>query len=187
VGKHFVVENVVATANLGQLVNLDEISQRFPWWTAEYSPEKFPGLVFRLKKPKTASLIFSTGKIVCTGARSEEDARKAVRTVVRTLRRELGLKLPSKFEVKIQNIVASGRFGRDIDIAKLATTLPKTMYEPEQFPGAIHRMQEPKVVFLIFSERGSFVCTGAKRMEDVKKAVDALEKKIEELKLFREE
>ena len=184
--KRFVIENVVATANLGQFVNLDEISQKLPWWTAEYKPETFPGLVFRLKRPKTVTLIFSTGKLVCTGARSEDDAYKAVRTVVRALRRELRLKLPSKFEVKIQNIVASGRFGRDIDIAKLAVTLPKTMYEPEQFPGAIHRMQEPKVVFLIFSERGNFVCTGAKKTEDVKKAVDALERKIVELKLFRE-
>jgi len=120
----------------------------------EYKPEKFPGLVFRLKKPKTVSLIFSTGKLVCTGARSEEDSHKAVRIVVRTLRRELRLKLPSKFEVKIQNIVVSGHFGKDIDIPRLAATLPKTIYEPEQFPEAIHRMQEPKVVFLIFSERG---------------------------------
>jgi transcription initiation factor TFIID TATA-box-binding protein len=73
VDARIVIENVVATTDLGRCIDLDDVSKKLPWWFVEYSPRKFPDLVFRLKKPKTASLIFSTGKIVCTGARSEEE------------------------------------------------------------------------------------------------------------------
>ena len=105
------IENVVATADLGQHVDLNVVTEKFSWRTVDYKPAKFPGLVFRLRKPRTASPIFSTGKTVCTGARREEDARKAVRTVVHILRRGLGLRSTSRLEVKIENIVASGWFG----------------------------------------------------------------------------
>src|SRR5271157_2798132 len=98
------IENVVASASVNQTVDLNQITKNFV--DVEYHPDQFPGLVFRLKNPKTATLIFSSGKMVCTGAKSEEQARKAVEQVVKRLRER---KIPIKHdaEVEIQNIVAS--------------------------------------------------------------------------------
>jgi transcription initiation factor TFIID TATA-box-binding protein len=67
------VENVVASATLNQKVDLNAVVKVYPG--VEYRPEQFPGLVFRLKRPKTATLIFNSGKMVCTGAKSEKEAR----------------------------------------------------------------------------------------------------------------
>ncbi|MCW4026219.1 MAG: TATA-box-binding protein [Candidatus Bathyarchaeota archaeon] len=169
------IENVVASATLNQKIDLKAVVKSFPG--VEYRPEQFPGLVFRLKKPKTATLIFNSGKMVCTGAKSEKEARGAVMKVIRELKKN-GIVIISKPELKIQNIVASANLGGMIDLEKSAFTLGKTMYEPEQFPGLIYRMAEPKVVILLFAS-GKLVCTGAKQEEDVYRAVEKLHKRLE--------
>src|SRR3989441_10446624 len=98
------IENVVASATVNQTVNLNLITQIFP--DVEYHPDQFPGLVFRLRSPKTATLIFSSGKMVCTGAKSEKMAIKAVRSVVQKLRKG-GIKIKKDAVIIIQNMVAS--------------------------------------------------------------------------------
>lgn len=170
------IENVVASASVDQKINLDEITKKFP--DVEYHPEQFPGLVFRLKSPKTATLIFRTGKMVCTGAKSEDVAVKAVRTVVQNLRKS-GMKIRKNAVVVVQNIVASVSLGGRADLEKTARMLPRSMYEPEQFPGVIHRMIDPKTVILIFSS-GKLVCTGAKKESDVYRSVHNLHSLLEE-------
>jgi transcription initiation factor TFIID TATA-box-binding protein len=135
-----------------------------------------------LKRPKTATLIFNSGKMVCTGAKSEKEARRAVMKVIKELKKG-GIIIISKPELKIQNIVASASLGGMIDLEKAASTLEKTMYEPEQFPGLIYRMAEPKVVILLFAS-GKLVCTGAKKEQDVYDAVQKLHTLLEETKLI---
>jgi transcription initiation factor TFIID TATA-box-binding protein len=174
------IENVVASATLKQRVDLNAVVKGYPG--VEYRPEQFPGLVFRLKRPKTATLIFNSGKMVCTGAKSEKEARRAVMRVIKELKKS-GIIIISKPELKIQNIVASASLGGIIDLEKAAYTLGKTMYEPEQFPGLIYRMAEPKVVILLFAS-GKLVCTGAKREQDVYDAVSKLHKELEEKQLI---
>jgi transcription initiation factor TFIID TATA-box-binding protein len=174
------IENVVASATLNQKIDLNAVVKGYP--NVEYRPEQFPGLVFRLKRPKTATLIFNSGKMVCTGAKSEKEARRAVMRVINELKRS-GIVIVGKPELKIQNIVASANLGGIIDLEKSAYTLGKTMYEPEQFPGLIYRMDYPKVVILLFAS-GKLVCTGAKKEEDVYKAVENLQKKLEKEKLI---
>jgi transcription initiation factor TFIID TATA-box-binding protein len=174
------IENVVASATLNQKVDLNAVVKGYPG--VEYRPEQFPGLVFRLKRPKTATLIFNSGKMVCTGAKSEKEAKRAVLKVIKELKRS-GIIIISKPEVKIQNIVASGILGGMIDLEKAAYTLGHTMYEPEQFPGLIYRMAEPKVVILLFAS-GKLVCTGAKKEGDVYVAVDKLHELLEETTLI---
>jgi transcription initiation factor TFIID TATA-box-binding protein len=174
------IQNIVASAALNQRIGLKLIVQKFPH--AEYSPRVFPGLVFRLKKPKTATLIFETGKMVCTGAKSEKEAVQAVNKVVRELRTN-GIPLTNKPEIHIQNIVASAALGGEIDLENVAYKLKRVMYEPEQFPGAVYRMDEPKVVFLLFSA-GKLVCVGAKREHEVYEAVDKLQRLLEDQKLI---
>jgi len=170
------IENVVASATVEHSVDLDAITRMF--LTAEYRPEQFPGLVFRLKKPKTATLIFSSGKMVCTGAKSGSQAIKAVDKVIKELKSR-GIIIVGKPKIQIQNIVASANLDGRIDLEKATYKLSKTMYEPEQFPGLIHRMDNPKVVILLFAS-GKLVCTGAKKEEEVYEAVNKLHKKLEE-------
>jgi transcription initiation factor TFIID TATA-box-binding protein len=165
------IENVVASAVLKQRIDLNSVVKAFP--NVEYRPEQFPGLVFRLKKPKTATLIFNSGKMVCTGAKSERQAKKAVRKVIQELK-DNGILIVKKATIKVQNIVASASLGGKIDLERSAFSLSKTMYEPEQFPGLIYRMAEPKVVILLFAS-GKLVCTGAKWETDVYEAVNKLQ------------
>ncbi|TLY12402.1 MAG: TATA box-binding protein, partial [Thaumarchaeota archaeon] len=135
-------------------------------------------LVFRLKNPKTATLIFSSGKMVCTGAKSEEQARKAVEEVVRRLKKG-NIPIKNEAEVEIQNIVASASLGGKVHLEEAARQLSKSMYEPEQFPGLIHRMADPKTVILLFAS-GKLVCTGAKKESEVYRAVNNLHVTLEE-------
>jgi len=177
------IENVVATAAIKQKIDLDSIVKAFP--EVQYQPEVFPGLVYRLKKPKTATLIFSSGKMVCTGAKSERQAKKTVMKVVDHLKRN-GIVIVGKPDFQVQNIVASAGLGGTIDLEKVAYSLERTMYEPEQFPGLIYRMEEPKVVFLLFSS-GKLVITGAKNEEEIYRAAAALQRTLEEKVLIRYE
>ena len=174
------IQNVVASATLNQKVDLNAIVKSFPG--VEYRPEQFPGLVFRIRKPKTATLIFNSGKMVCTGAKSEKEARRAVLTVVKELKKG-GIIIMNKPELKIQNIVSSVSLGGKVDLEQAVGKLVKTMYEPEQFPGLIYRMDEPKVVILIFAS-GNLVCTGAKKEQDVYEAVSKLHTNLEEQDLI---
>jgi len=174
------IVNVVASASVDQKLDLDNITKKFP--DTEYHPELFPGLVFRLRSPKTATLIFRTGKMVCTGSKSEELAVKAVRTVVQKLRKG-GIKIKKDAVVTVQNIVSSINLRGKVSLEKAARTLPRSMYEPEQFPGVIHRMLDPKTVILIFSS-GKLVCTGAKTEKDVYRSVNNLHSMLEEKNLM---
>jgi transcription initiation factor TFIID TATA-box-binding protein len=174
------IQNVVAAAALNQKVDLNAVVKSYPG--VEYRPEQFPGLVFRLKKPKTATLIFNSGKMVCTGARSEKEARRAALTVVKELKKG-GIIIISKPAFKVVNIVASASLGGRVDLELAVSALGKTMYEPEQFPGLIYRMDEPRVVILIFAS-GNLVCTGAKKEQDVYDAVHKLHERLEEQNLI---
>jgi len=164
------IQNVVASASLDQKINLLDIMKVFR--NVEYRPKQFPGLVFRLKRPKTATLIFGSGKMVCTGAKSEKQASSAVKKVVRELKTG-GIIILGKPKIVIQNIVASANLHGKIDIETAADVMDNVMYEPEQFPGAIYRMAEPKVVLLVFAS-GKLVITGAKREEQVHEAVEKI-------------
>jgi len=174
------VENVVATASLDQKLDLIAIMKVFR--NVEYRPKKFPGLVFRLKRPKTATLIFSTGKMVCTGAKSEKLARSAIRKVVRELK-DNGIIILGKPEIMIQNIVATANIHGKVDLEAAADMMENVMYEPEQFPGLIYRMGDPKVVILIFAS-GKLVCTGGKSAEMVDEAVVKLHGVLEDYDLI---
>ncbi len=174
------IVNVVVSATIDQKLDLKDIQKKFP--DLEWHQDTFPGAVFRLKNPKTATLLFRTGKMICTGSKSEEMARKAVKTVVQKLRKG-GIKVKKDASVTIQNIVASINLGGKISLEQAARTLPRSMYEPEQFPGVIHRMIDPKTVILLFAS-GKLVCTGCKTEKDVYRAVNNLHNMLEEKNLM---
>ncbi len=171
------IENVVASATLRVDIPLEVVVKKLEG--VEYEPEQFPGVVLRMKQPKTACLIFSSGKLVCTGAKSPKETKEAVENVVKMLRK-IGIKVPKNYRVDIQNIVASAKLGRDINLDSVAFELENAEYEPEQFPGLVYRIDEPRVAFLLFSS-GKIVCTGAKTIADIKRAVEKLDRKLKSL------
>ena len=172
------IENVVATVvvEITEKIDLNQIARRHA--DVEYNPERFPGLVMRIEKPRATILIFSTGKMVVTGLRKAAEAPRVVEKVVKNIRKA-GIKV-SNPEITIQNIVASGDLHTNIDLNMAAIVMEYAMYEPEVFPGLIYRMQEPKTVFLIFST-GRIVCTGAKKKEIVREAVLKLNQEVRDL------
>ena len=174
------IVNVVASVTLNQTLNLNSIVKAFP--AVEYRPEQFPGIVFKLKKPKTANLIFGSGKMVCVGSKSEKQAKKAVMRVIQQLK-DRGIIIKGKPTIQVVNIVASASLGEQIDIEKAAYILERTMYEPEQFPGLIYRMDNPKVVLLLYMN-GKLVVTGAKTEAQVYEAVHKLRKNLIKEKLI---
>jgi transcription initiation factor TFIID TATA-box-binding protein len=174
------IVNVVSSASIDQKMDLIKIEKKFP--ETEYNPEQFPGLVFRLTNPKTATLIFRTGKMVCTGAKSEELSIVAVNMVVQKLRKAK-INIKKDAIISIQNIVSSINLGGKIHLEKAARTLPRSMYEPEQFPGLIHRMLDPKTVILIFAS-GKLVCVGAKLESEIHRSVHQIHSLLEEKDLM---
>ena len=120
--------------------------------------------------------------MVCTGAKSEKEAIQAVNKVAKELKKH-GIPITNKPAIHIQNIVASAELGGEIDLESVFYKLKRVMYEPEQFPGAVYRMDDPKVVFLIFSA-GKLVCVGAKKEQEVYEAVNKLQKALEENELI---
>ncbi len=174
------VENVVASVTLDQKIDLLDIMKVFR--NVEYRPKQFPGLVYRIKRPKTATLIFASGKMVCTGAKSERMAVRAVHKVVRELERK-GIITEGKPKIIIQNIVASANLHGKIDLEMAADIMENVMYEPEQFPGLIYRMQTPKVVMLLFAS-GKLVCTGAKHEDMVLEAVGKVNALLKDYELL---
>ncbi len=178
------IENVVATVvvEITEKIDLNVIARKHA--DVEYNPERFPGLVMRIEKPKATILVFSTGKMVVTGLRQASEAEMAVDKVVKNIRKA-GIKVSNPV-ITIQNIVASGDLHTNIDLNMAAIVMEYAMYEPEVFPGLIYRMQDPKTVFLIFST-GRIVCTGAKQKEIVRDAVLKLNRQVRELGVAKKE
>jgi len=169
------VVNIVVSASLEHDIPLEKMAATLS--NTEYNPEQFPGLVIRIKEPKTSALIFSSGKIVCTGARTMENVEEAIRKIIKSLEK-INVKIKITPVINIQNIVASGSVGMALNLNHLAMKLENTEYEPEQFPGLVYKLPQAKATFLLFSN-GKVVCTGTKSEEAVNQALDML---IENLK-----
>ncbi|KAF8652723.1 hypothetical protein AX16_004222 [Volvariella volvacea WC 439] len=152
------LQNIVATVNLDCRLDLKTIALHAR--NAEYNPKRFAAVIMRIRDPKTTALIFASGKMVVTGAKSEDDSRLASRKYARIVQK---LGFDAKFsEFKIQNIVGSCDVKFPIRLEGLAYSHGQfSSYEPELFPGLIYRMIKPKVVLLIFVS-GKIVLTGAK-------------------------
>jgi len=176
------VQNIVASATFAEKLDLDMIAQSLE--DAEYEPEQFPGLVYRLSNPKTATLLFISGKANCTGAKSIEDVRKNIDIIAEKLKK-LSIDVYKDIEIVVQNMVATADLGGELNLSEVAVSLglENVEYEPEQFPGLVYRIREPKVAMLLFGS-GKIVCAGAKSIEDVSKAVEKLSEELTSLGLL---
>ena len=178
----FAVENIVVSANFYERVPLEELLEVSE--NVEYEPEQFPGAIYRIEGMPMTALIFSSGKIICTGAKDMDMVKQAVEKV-RKLLRKAGVRTKDDYELKIENIVASAKFPHRINLDELAYNLEMAEYEPEQFPGLVYKDEEFNTAFLIFSS-GKIICTGAREPKEAKKAVKKLYEILYKLKVFEE-
>ena len=177
------VENVVASTKLAEAFDLPKIEAELEG--AEYNKKKFPGLVYRVKAPRAAFLIFTSGKIVCTGAKNVEDVRTVIINLAKTLKSIGFEKINLEPEIHVQNIVASADLKTFLNMNAIALGLglENIEYEPEQFPGLVYRIKLPKVVVLIFSS-GKLVITGGKSPEECEEGVRIVRMQLENMGLL---
>jgi transcription initiation factor TFIID TATA-box-binding protein len=173
------IENIVASGVIADSIDLVDVSKKIP--SCELNTKRFPGAVYRIEKPKIASLIFSSGKVVLTGIRDKKSLAEGLALIMKSLK-EAGVDTYDEPKVGITNIVCSYDIGKYINLNKVVITLnlENIEYEPEQFPGLVYRIKDPKIVALLFSS-GKIILTGGKNLEDIKRGLDFLEQKLESI------
>ncbi len=170
------IQNIVATTSLEKPIPLTKLARTQP--NTEYNPETFPGLVLRVKEPKSAVLVFSSGNLVCTGTKSLGEVKKVIQAVIKQLKK-INIKITTKPRINVQNIVASGTINLKLNLNFLALEMQNTEYEPEQFPGLVYKLIEPNATFLLFSN-GKLVCTGTKNRQQLEDSMSQLLKNVKE-------
>ncbi|HZD42461.1 MAG TPA: TATA-box-binding protein [Methanomicrobiales archaeon] len=170
------IENIVASGVIADSIDLLEVSSKIR--SCELNTKRFPGAVYRIDNPKIASLIFSSGKVVLTGIRDKKDLDKGLSIIIQSLK-NAGVNTYDEPQVAVTNIVCSYDIGKYINLNKVVITLnlENIEYEPEQFPGLVYRIADPKIVALLFSS-GKIILTGGKNLDDIKRGLDFLENKL---------
>jgi transcription initiation factor TFIID TATA-box-binding protein len=173
------IENIVASGVIADSIDLVMVSKKIP--SCELNTKRFPGAVYRIENPKIASLIFSSGKVVLTGIRDKKALDDGLKLIINSLKKA-GVNTFKQPKVAITNIVCSYDIGKYINLNKVVITLnlENIEYEPEQFPGLVYRIKDPKIVALLFSS-GKIILTGGKNIEDIKRGLDFLEQKLESI------
>jgi transcription initiation factor TFIID TATA-box-binding protein len=176
------IENIVASAKVSDFLDLPTLASKIK--DAEYNKKRFPGVVLRMQDPKIAALVFGSGKVVLTGAKSIDSLSRGLEILGNQLR-ALNISIPDALTYKIQNIVTSADLGAPINLNKIAVgfNLEMIEYEPEQFPGLVYRLEDPKVVVLLFGS-GKLIITGGKQPEDAKRAVQKILSDLKNLGLI---
>jgi transcription initiation factor TFIID TATA-box-binding protein len=171
------IENIVASGVIADEINLAEIAEKIEG--CELNTKRFPGAVYRIDEPKMASLIFSSGKVVLTGIRNESALQEGLEIILESLKKA-GVKTLDIPKVAVTNIVCSYDIGKFINLNRVVATLSLEAieYEPEQFPGLVYRIKDPKIVALLFSS-GKIILTGGKNLENVRNGLNFLEKRLE--------
>jgi len=166
-GVYAKTQNVVVSANIHRDLPLEKLATKLE--RAEYNPEQFPGLILKMDVPKASALLFSSGKIICTGTKSMHEARKAIEAIVKKLE-AIGLKVTGTPDMEVQNMVASGSVGGKLNLNEIVFKFENTEYEPEQFPGLVYKLPDSHITFLLFGT-GKIVVTGAKSEKEIIESV----------------
>ncbi|ADN35845.1 TATA-box binding family protein [Methanolacinia petrolearia DSM 11571] len=177
--KNLKIENIVASGVIADSIDLEDIAEKIE--NCELNKKKFPGAVFRIENPKVAVLVFSSGKIVMTGIRREEDLKLGLDYLMKELK-AAGVSTFDVPDVAITNMVCSYDTEKQINLNRIvvALNLENIEYEPEQFPGLVYRLDDPKIVALLFSS-GKVILTGGRNLDDVRAGLDKLEKQLESI------
>ncbi len=165
------IVNIVISTSLEHKIPLERLIMDLP--NTEYNPEQFPGLIMKIKDPRASFLIFSSGKIVCTGTKSLDEVELAIAKLIEYMKK-VDIHIKIKPKVRVENVVASSDINMRLDLNEIAIKLTNVEYEPEQFPGLVFKINdETGATFLIFGN-GKIVCTGTKSDKDVHIAIKNL-------------
>jgi transcription initiation factor TFIID TATA-box-binding protein len=171
------IQNIVSVGSIAESIDLEFIGNNIPNCTL--TKKKFPGAVFHMQNPKSAALIFSSGRVVLTGHHRSEDIPVALQNLLQNLK-EAGISCKDNPQIKVTNIVCTYDLGFPLNLVRITTALMDTEqveYEPEAFPGLVCRISDPKIVFLLFSS-GKIVITCATIIDDVKAGLNILMEKL---------
>ncbi len=174
-----IIENIIAHAQIADKLNISNIAEKIPEFI--YEPEKFSGLTYKMDHPKTAILLLSSGKVVCTGAKKIEDVENALDKFIDKIE-SAKIKVKKEIDIEIQNVVVSTELKKELHLSSISTglLLEKVDYEPSHFPGIIYRMDDIGAICFIFSS-GKIVCTGAKDIEKASNAIETMKEKLSQL------
>ncbi|XP_067355893.1 uncharacterized protein [Channa argus] len=162
------IHNVVSTAKLGCRLDLKVIARKAR--NVEYNPKVCKVLIMRIRKPRTTAMIYANGHVTCTGAKSEEQSRVAIRRHARIVQK-LGFPV-SVFNFKIKNIVATSK-SFPVNFEQMLLAYPQyCSYEPELFPGLFFKMDHGITVTIFAS--GKMSLSGAKTEADVYRVLDSV-------------
>ena len=165
------IVNLVATAELDQSVNLEHLVNVHGFL---YDYEIYHCAYLKDRRTKGKVSIFSSGKMICIGAKSLEAAKHDLNYAAKRLA-ELGLISRTRIRAKLQNIVATADLGKSLDLESIASKLPHAIYEPEQFPGAVYWAPELDGAAMLLFPTGKIVVAGIKRQESLPVAEKLLE------------
>ena len=170
------IVNLVASANLNANLDLYNLAISVP--NIEYEPEQFPGAILKLKEPKVSMLLFKNGKVICSGASNEKEISLGIRKASKLIHEiQKEVKVQKKVKYNVVNLVATANLNQPLDLFQTALKLDNVEYEPEQFPGAILRINEPKLTLLLF-KNGKMICAGAKKESLLKKGLKVVQELV---------
>jgi len=174
-----IIENIVATTQIAKELDIEHLADAIQ--DSNYHPEEFPGLALHFNDPKTATLVLSSGEIICTGAKNIGEIENSMIKTIDKIE-ESGISVMDEPDVEIQNIVASLDLKKKLNLANIVMNplLENVEYEPEKFPGLVYRIDDSGVTLLIFGS-GKIVCTGAGKLEVASEAIDKIEEKLKSM------
>ena len=175
-------QNVVVSASIHRELPLERLAAKLE--RADYNPETFPGLILKIDVPKASALLFSSGKIICTGTKSLSEARTAIAAIVEKLD-AIGLKVKGDTEIAVQNMVASGDVGGRLNLNEIMIKFDNTEYDPEQFPGLVYKLPNSHITFLLFGT-GKIVITGARSEKEIVDSVYVLRDQLIKASLLKD-
>ena len=163
------IENIVVSTKIAKSLDLDKLADIIP--DSKYAPEEAPALIIQFKKPKTAVMLFSNGKVFFTGPKNEEEVDEIIKMIQDRLN-AIGINTYKKPDVKIENMVASTDFKKKLDLRLISSKIGNTEYDPKNFPGLIYKTGDPNTIVLLF-DSGKIVCNGIKS-EEILVAIDKM-------------
>lgn len=176
----YAIVNLVASGGLNANLDLYNLAMSVP--NIEYEPEQFPGAILKMKEPKVSMLLFKNGKIICSGASAQSQIDVAIKKANKMINEiQPSVKILKTIEYEVVNLVATGNLHQNLDLFATAMQLDNVEYEPEQFPGAILRMDDPKLTMLLF-KNGKVICAGAKNEKEMIRGLETADDLVRGMK-----
>jgi len=177
-----IIENIVATTQIADELDIQHLVNEIE--NSKYDPDEFPGLILHYSEPNTISFLFSSGKVVCTGAKNIKDAENAIYKTINNIQNSV-VSTVKEPKIEILNIVSSSDIGRKLNLKSIVDNilLDNVEYNPEKFPGLIYKMDDIGMMSILF-ESGKIVFTGAKKLEDVTLSISIIEDKLSSMEFL---